>query len=275
MTLDGDRATHRANVALTIGGSDPSGGAGIQADLKTFHQHRVYGTSVITLVTVQNTLGVSAVSLLDPGLVAAQIDAVLDDIRVRSIKTGALGSASIIRAVARRLERRRDIALVVDPVMLSKNGNPLLESDAVEVLVSELLPLAALVTPNAPEAAALARREPIRDARDAETAARSLLESGARAILVKGGHTNEQGDATDVFVARGEDAWSMTMPRVATKHTHGTGCTLSAAIAANLANGAPMREAYARARHFLQRALERGPGCDGHGIGPVDHFAEP
>lgn len=268
-------AVERAKIALTIGGSDPSGGAGIQADLKAFHQHRVYGASALTLITVQNTQGVSAVSLLDPGLVAAQIDAVLDDIHVRAIKTGALGSAAIIRAVARRLERHRDIPLVVDPVMLSKNGNPLLEPDAVEVLRSELLPLATLVTPNAPEAAALAETGPIETARDAALAGARIVSGGARAALVKGGHFDEDRGATDVLVERDEAPWTLTMPRVATKHTHGTGCTLSAAIAANLANGAPLREAYARARAYLQRALERGPGCEGRGIGPVDHFAEP
>ncbi len=267
-------AAARAPIALTIGGSDPSGGAGIQADLKTFHQHGVYGSSAITLITVQNTLGVSAVSLLDPALVEAQIDAVLDDLSVRAIKTGALGGAAIIGAVARCLERRKDIALVVDPVMLSKNGNPLLAEDAVDVLVTALLPLATLVTPNAHEAAALARMTKIATVQDAERAAERLVATtGARAVLVKGGHVHEEGDATDVLLEQGREPWALTMPRIATKHTHGTGCTLSAAIAARLAQGAALREAYTGARKFLQRALERGPGCEGHGICPVDHFA--
>jgi hydroxymethylpyrimidine/phosphomethylpyrimidine kinase len=266
--------TSTAPVALTIAGSDPSGGAGVQADLKTFHQHGVYGASAITLITVQNTVGVSAVHTLDPALVVAQIEAVLDDLNVRAIKTGALGNAAIIRAVARCLAKRPSLFVVVDPVMLSKNGNPLLEPDAVAVLRDELLARADLVTPNVPEAEALAQTGRIDDESSAILAANRLLSAGARAVLVKGGHI-ERDECTDVLVRREEAPFAHTLARVETRHTHGTGCTLSAAITAQIAHGRALREAYVRARAYLQRALERGPGCVGHGIGPVDHFADP
>jgi len=264
------RMTSTAPVALTIAGSDPSGGAGVQADLKTFHQHGVYGASAITLVTVQNTLGVSAVSTLDPSLVVAQIDAVLDDLEVRAIKTGALGNEAIIKAVARCLQKHRRIFVIVDPVMLSKNGNPLLEPSAVRALREELLPRADLVTPNVPEAEALAGQR-ANDETAAISSANRIRESGVRAVLVKGGHM-EGARCTDVLVEPDGEVFAHSLTRIETKHTHGTGCTLSAAIAANVAKGMALREAYVRARDYLQRALESGPGCVGHGIGPVNHF---
>lgn len=262
----------RPPVALTIAGSDPSGGAGVQADLKTFHQHRVYGSSAITLITVQNTLGVSAVQCLDPALVRAQIDAVFDDLDVRAVKTGALGNAAIIRAVTDALIARPAVLVTVDPVMLSKNGNPLLEPAAVTALRDGLLARADLVTPNLPEAIALTGAHEIKSESAAIEIAHRLRALGAKAVLVKGGH-GEGLESSDVLIDRDGAALVHGMPRIATKHTHGTGCTLSAAITAQLAHGAPLREAYLRARAFLQRAIASGPGCEGRGIGPVDHFA--
>jgi hydroxymethylpyrimidine/phosphomethylpyrimidine kinase len=270
MSEHNERMSSSTPVALTIAGSDPSGGAGIQADLKTFHQHGVYGSSAITLVTVQNTLGVSAVSTLDPSLVVAQIEAVLDDLEVGAIKTGALGNAAIIAAVARCLQKHRRIFVIVDPVMLSKNGNPLLEPRAVSALRDELLPRADLVTPNVPEAEALAGLR-ANDESAAISAANRIRESGARAVLVKGGHM-VGARCTDVLVESDGAVVAHTLDRVETKHTHGTGCTLSAAITANVSKGLALREAYVRARDYLQRALAHGPGCQGHGIGPVNHF---
>ncbi len=256
---------------MTIAGSDPSGGAGLQADLKTFHQHGAYGAAVVTLITVQNTLGVSAVQTLDPALVSAQIDAVLDDLPVRAAKTGALGDARVVRAVAERLARRPSLALVVDPVMLSKNNNPLLDQDAVEVLIERLLPLATLVTPNAPEAAMLAGMSAVRDEADARIAIERIVARGARAVLVKGGHIDGARSVDFLFCDGAVHA--LDGPRVASPHTHGTGCTLSASITAHLASGRSLLESVTRAKAYVRRAIESGPGCDGHGIGPVDHFA--
>jgi hydroxymethylpyrimidine/phosphomethylpyrimidine kinase len=259
-----------APVALTIAGSDPSGGAGVQADLKTFHQHGVYGASAITLVTVQNTLGVSAVSTLDPSLVVAQIEAVLNDLEVHAIKTGALGNEAIITAVAQCLKKHRHIFVIVDPVMRSKNGNPLLDPRAVSALRDELLPRADLVTPNVPEAEALAELR-CHDESAAISAAHRIRQSGVRAVLIKGGHM-VGGRCTDVLVEPDGTVFTHTLDRIETKHTHGTGCTLSAAITANIAKGLALRDAYVHARGYLQRALAHGPGCKGHGIGPVNHF---
>jgi hydroxymethylpyrimidine/phosphomethylpyrimidine kinase len=258
-------------VALTIAGSDPSGGAGLQADLKTFQRHGVYGASAITMITVQNSLGVRSVQLVDPPLVEAQIVAVLEDMGAHTIKTGALGSAAIIDVVARVLERRSTVPIVVDPVMLSKNGNPLLERDAVKALRDRLLGQARLVTPNAPEAAELAGVGPIRSIEDAVRAGEAVLRLGPRAVLVKGGHLDDAHVSTDVLLDQGSAPVTYPQPRVHTRHTHGTGCTLSAAITAQLALGLPLQTAYERARGYLQRALQAAPGCACRGIGPLDH----
>ena len=255
-------------VALTIAGSDPSGGAGIQADLKTFHQFHVYGEAVVTQVTVQNSLGVSRVEVLDAGLLTAQIAAVVDDIPPAAAKTGALGSAANVEAVA-RAAANFGFPLVVDPVMISKHGHPLLAPEACQALRDRLLPLAALVTPNLPEAAALAGI-PIRTEDDMRQAACRLLRMGARAVLVKGGHL--EGEAVDLLFAGGERR-EFRAPRIATPHTHGTGCTYSAAITASLAHGLPLGEAVARAKEFIHQAIRTNPGL-GHGTGPVNHFAE-
>ena len=254
-------------VALTIAGSDPSGGAGIQADLKTFHQFGVYGEAVLTLLTVQNTLGVRRVECVHPALVIEQLEAVLDDIPPHAAKTGALGNAAILEAVSGAAARFR-FPLVVDPVMLSKHGAPLLPPDAVEVLVSKLLPHAALVTPNLDEAQALTGIV-IRGPEDMREAARRLCGMGAGAALIKAGHLS--GDATDLLFAAGS-FHEFPSPRVETRHTHGTGCTYSAAITAELARGTALVDAVARAKGFIAEAIRTNPGL-GRGFGPVNHHA--
>ena len=216
-------------VALTIGGSDPSGGAGIQADLKTFHQFGVYGEAVLTLLTVQNTVRVSRIEVMAADLVAEQIAAVLEDIPPGAAKTGALGSVAVVEAVA-QAAAGFTFPLVVDPVMVSKHGRPLLPEAAARAMKEKLLPLAALATPNIPEAEALTGAS-IRTLDDMRAAARRIREMGARAVLVKGGHRDA--DATDVLFDG--DQWrEFPPPRIPTLHTHGTGCTYSAAITAGL-----------------------------------------
>lgn len=254
-------------IALTIAGSDPSGGAGIQADLKTFFRHGVIGTSVITLLTVQNTVGVRRVETMAPDLVTEQLDAVLEDVPPAAMKTGALGSAPIVRAVAERI-RGLEIPLVIDPVMISKHGAPLLDRAAEDALRTTLLPLATLITPNAHEAGALLGRT-VRTHEDARTAARDLGERGIRGVLVKGGHL--EGDPIDVLLWEGQLV-SIEGPRVETSHTHGTGCTYAAAIVAGLSKGRPLVDAVREAKTWLTEALRTAEPM-GRGIGPVNHFA--
>jgi hydroxymethylpyrimidine/phosphomethylpyrimidine kinase len=254
-------------IALTIAGSDPSGGAGIQADLKTFHQFGVYGEAVITLVTVQNTVRVSRVEVLPVELVAAQIQAVIEDIPPMAAKTGALGSGELVACVARAAEWFT-FPLVVDPVMVSKHGLPLLAEAATSAIRELLLPRAALVTPNIPEAEALTGTA-IRSAEDMRRAARSLHSMGARAVLIKGGH--KESDASDVLFD-GSAFHELPAERIATSHTHGTGCTYSAAITAGLAIGLPLADAVKRAKRFVHKAIRTNPGL-GHGSGPVNHHA--
>jgi hydroxymethylpyrimidine/phosphomethylpyrimidine kinase len=254
-------------VALTIAGSDPSGGAGIQADLKTFHQFGAYGEAVITLVTVQNTVGVSRVECLPAALVIEQLRAVLDDVPPRAAKTGALGNVEIVDAVA-AIAERFDFPLVVDPVMISKHGAPLVSAEARTAIAERLVPRATLVTPNLEEAAALTGIEITGIDRMREAAAR-LCAMGARAALVKGGHL--AGPATDVLYADG--TWhEFPAPRIDTPHTHGTGCTYSAAITAELACGASLLAAVAAAKEFMTEAIRTAPGL-GRGSGPVNHLA--
>ncbi|MBN2318098.1 MAG: bifunctional hydroxymethylpyrimidine kinase/phosphomethylpyrimidine kinase [Acidobacteria bacterium] len=255
-------------VALTIAGSDPSGGAGIQADLKTFHQRGVYGTSVVTLVTVQNTRKVSEIEILSPDLVEKQMDAVLEDIPPAAAKTGALGNSEIVRLVA---EKAKDFTfpLVVDPVMISKHGLPLIDEDARSVLAEELLPRAFLITPNLHEAAELAEM-PIQDLESMGKAAAIIAGKGANAVLVKGGHL--EGEAVDLLYYKGEIR-CYTAPRFDTRHTHGTGCTYSACITAELAKGRSMEDAVDIAKRFISRAIETNPGL-GAGSGPVNHHAD-
>jgi hydroxymethylpyrimidine/phosphomethylpyrimidine kinase len=263
-----DDAGRRA-VALTIAGSDSGGGAGIQADLKTFHRFGVFGTSAVTLVTAQNSVGVRDVQLLSPRLVANQIAAVAEDFDVRAAKTGALGSAELIEAVAGAIARHRIPNLVVDPVMVSKHGEALLARDAVDALRRQLLPRAALVTPNLHEAAALLG-ENVENEDQMRDAARALRDTGAAAVLIKGGHLTG-GEAVDVFYD-GTDFMRLAAPRIDTPHTHGTGCTYSAAVVALLARGEPLGQAIRQAKDFITRAIANAPGL-GKGHGPLDHWA--
>lgn len=255
--------------ALTIAGSDSGGGAGIQADLKTFTVLRVYGASALTAVTAQNTLGVSGVYPLTPEQVALQIDLVLTDIGADAAKTGMLFDVPIIEVVADRVRRHGVTNLVVDPVMYAKGGHPLLLPAARQALRERLLPLAAVVTPNLPEAEALTGMT-IRSQAEMVAAGRRLVELGARAAVVKGGHL-EQGPADDVLVTAAAVEW-LPGERVSTRHTHGTGCTFSAAITAGLARGLPLREAVLQAKAFISLAIRHAPAIGG-GHGPTNHLA--
>lgn len=255
-------------TALTIAGSDSGGGAGIQADLKTFAAHGVYGTSAITAVTAQNTLGVSAWQALPADLVTAQIEAVVGDIGADAVKVGMLATVAIVEAVAAAIQALDLPHVVLDPVMVAKGGDRLLEEDAVAAIRVELLPRAHIVTPNVPEAAVLAEM-PVRTLDDMRTAARRILRMGPRVVLVKGGHL-EGPESIDVACAAGE-TFDVRRPRVHTPHTHGTGCTLSSAIAARLALGQSDRDAIEAAREYLDGAIRHAPGL-GAGHGPLGHF---
>jgi hydroxymethylpyrimidine/phosphomethylpyrimidine kinase len=252
--------------ALTIAGSDSGGGAGVQADLKTFAALGVYGTSAITAVTVQNTLGVSGYQALETSTVHDQIVAVATDIGVDAAKSGMLASAPIVHAVADAAEEARLPNLVVDPVFVSKHGHALLEPDAVDALRSRILPLATLVTPNLPEAAGLVGFD-VRTGDEMRKAAESIVSLGARAALVKGGH-RESERADDLFFDGRRLLW-IEGARLATRHTHGTGCVLSAAIAARLALGDDLLEAVRRGKTFVTGAIRHALALGG-GIGPVD-----
>ncbi len=254
-------------TALTIAGSDPSGGAGIQADLKTFHQRGVYGTSVLTLITVQNTLRVSCVEVLSPRLIEEQLDAVLEDVPPGAAKTGALGGPEVVELLAHKA-RSFSFPLVVDPVMISKHGQPLMAERARSAFASLLLPCASLVTPNLFEAGELAGIA-VSDLESMKEAARRIADKGARAVLVKGGHL--ESDAIDVLYAEGEFSLYRSA-RVFTPHTHGTGCTFSACITAELAKGLTLRDAVEIGKRFVTKAIETNPGL-GKGSGPVNHHA--
>ncbi len=254
-------------VALTIAGSDPSGGAGIQADLKTFHQFGVYGEAVITLLTVQNTRAASRVEAVPRDFVCDQLEAVIQDIPPQAVKTGALGNREIVEAIA-EFAAGSTSPLVVDPVMVSKNGMPLLARDACQAVRDVLLRHAALVTPNIPEAELLTGLN-IETADDMKRAAEALLKLGCRSVLVKAGHLT--GQPTDILL----DAHGFAQypgERVSGKHTHGTGCTYSAAITANLALGLSLHESVAIAKTYIQNAIETAPRL-GSGSGPINHFA--
>ncbi len=261
----------RPRTALTIAGSDSGGGAGIQADLKTFAALGVYGTSALTAVTAQNTVGVRAVEEVSPATVAAQIDAVLEDIGADAAKTGMLSSAAIIAAVAGRIGAHGITRLVVDPVMVSKSGDRLLREDAVRALRTVLLPLALVVTPNLPEAETLAGM-PIGNRATLEDAARRIAALGPRYVLIKGGHA--PGDPVDILFD-GHAFRAYPGERLITTSTHGTGCTLSAAIAAYLARGVPVEDAVGRAKGYVAAAM-RAANPLGRGHGPLHHmFALP
>ena len=254
-------------VALTIAGSDPSGGAGIQADLKTFHQFGVYGEAAITLLTVQNTVGVTAIEILAPDFVAAQIRAVLEDIPPQAVKTGALGNRAMVEAVAYELAAIR-CPIVVDPVMISKHGAPLMSDDARQAVLAMLMPLATLITPNLHEAETMTGL-PVTSLEQMHEAARVLAGLGAKAVLIKGGHL--AGAAIDLLYD-GQEFFQFESERLDTVHTHGTGCTYSAAITALLAGGISLTDALPRAKQYITEAIRTNPGF-GQGHGPVNHFA--
>ena len=252
---------------MTIAGSDSGGGAGIQADLKTFSALGVYGASTLTAITAQNTVAVTAVHELPTGIIAAQIEAVVTDIGVDAVKTGMLSSSAIVETVAQELRRHEIVNLVVDPVMVAKSGDPLLRQEAVDSLKTRLVPLAALITPNVPEAETLTGLK-IETGEDVREAARRIVALGASAVVVKGGHLS--GPATDLLFD-GREFTEFTSERFDTVNTHGTGCTFASAAAAGLAQGKSVPEAVAQAKKFVTEAIRNSYPL-GHGHGPVHHF---
>ncbi len=254
---------------LVIGGSDSGGGAGIQADLKTIAALGAYGMTAVTALTAQNTLGVHGILPVPADFVRLQMQCVLDDLGADAFKTGMLGGPAIVAAVASMIARTPTIPFVLDPVMVAKGGQALLEADAVTQLKRLLLPLATLLTPNVPEAETLTGLR-IRGPADLQQASEALLSLGASAVLLKGGHL-EGPEVTDMLATR-EKTHLLTRPRIATRHTHGTGCTLASAIAARLAQGAPLLDAVRDARDYVQAAIAGAPGF-GAGHGPLNHAA--
>jgi hydroxymethylpyrimidine/phosphomethylpyrimidine kinase len=254
-------------VALTIAGSDPSGGAGIQADLKTFHQFGVYGEAVITLLTVQNTTTVRRVECLEAELILDQIQAVIEDIPPHAAKLGALGNRSIIETIA-SIAQQFSFPVVVDPVMISKHGAPLMAEEARRAMIDRIVPISYLLTPNLHEAAALTGLAVV-NLDDMRRAGERLQKLGATNVLVKGGHL--EGDAIDLLVT-GENFHEFPSKRIDTPHTHGTGCTYSAAITAGLAKGESIVESVRKAKDYITRAIRTNPAL-GHGAGPVNHHA--
>lgn len=257
-------------TAMTIAGSDSSGGAGIQADLKTFHQFGVFGTSVITALTAQNTRGISAIHPVPPEFVAEQYVKVITDVGADAAKTGMLAKREIILALAEVLNDHPPPYLVVDPIILSSKGTPLLESRAVFELVEKILPLATLLTPNLMEAAAILESDPIDTVELMFAAAEKIHALGPDAVLVKGGHLPPEEEAVDVFYD-GASTMEFRSPRLKRKHIHGSGCTLSAAITAELAKGKPISEAILAAKNFITKAIRSAPRI-GRGVRPLNHF---
>jgi hydroxymethylpyrimidine/phosphomethylpyrimidine kinase len=255
---------------LTIAGSDPSGGAGIQADLKAFAAQGAYGMAALTALTAQNTRGVTGVHMVPEDFVAAQIAAVLEDVRTDAVKIGMIGTAGVAEAVAGALEGYAG-PIVLDPVMVAKGGARLLAPEAVAALRERLLPMAAVITPNLAEAADLLGQEPVEDRAGMERAAEALIGAGTRAVLLKGGHL-EGGESPDLLLDAGGPVW-LEGARVATRNCHGTGCTLAAALAARLARGESLAEAARAAKAYLRGALAAADDLDvGSGHGPVQHF---
>jgi hydroxymethylpyrimidine/phosphomethylpyrimidine kinase len=255
-------------IALSIAGSDPSGGAGLQADLKTFHRMGVYGEAVVTLITVQNTQGVTRVDVMAPDLVLEQIHAVCCDIPPHAAKIGALGNRAVVEAVADAAQTFA-FPLVIDPVMISKHGATLIPEDAQRALAACLIPRAFLLTPNLEEATVLAGF-PVTDVASMRKAAEKLASLGAKNVLIKGGHL--EGDPLDVLFEPEHGFHEFSAPRIATRHTHGTGCTYSAAITAELAKGSALRAAIGSAKEFITEAIRTAPGL-GSGMGPLNHHA--
>ena len=258
-------------IALTIAGSDSSGGAGIQADLKTFAALGVYGASVITALTAQNTSGVAAIHPVPADFVTAQIDAVFSDLAVKAVKIGMVAQLATVDAIAAGLKRWSPNHIVLDPVMVATSGDRLLAAEAVEALRTQLIPRATLVTPNLPEAAALLD-EPVASSKAAiESQGRRLISMGCRAVLIKGGHG--QGAESIDYIFSGNGTVALAAPRIATKNTHGTGCSLSSAIAAGLAKGEDLETAVHNAKAWISAAIAAADRLDvGHGHGPIHHF---
>lgn len=257
-------------VALTIAGSDSGGGAGIQADLKTFHAFGVFGTSAITAITAQNTVGVRAVHAVPAGVVREQISAIVDDFDVRAVKSGMLATRELVELVAAAIREAGLADYVLDPVMVASSGDRLLDEDAVSAIIKLLLPMSTLVTPNLDEARMLTGIE-VHHEQSMRAAAKLLVARGARAALIKGGHLAGD-EVADVFFD-GAEFETYRKPRIATSSTHGTGCTLSAAVTAGLAHGRMLKVAVADALDFVNRAIATAPGI-GHGHGPLNHFTD-
>lgn len=257
--------------ALTIAGTDPSGGAGIQADLKTFSALQAYGTSVITALVAQNTRGVQSVYTIEPAFVAAQLDSVLSDVRIDSAKIGMLANAAIVEVVATQLRRYPIPFVVLDTVMVAKSGDPLLAPEAVDAVRQLLLPNVSLITPNLPEAATLLGCQHAKNEQEMCEQGRALLALGCQGVLMKGGHLSGEDSPDWLFTAQGEQRF--VTPRIATRNTHGTGCTLSAALAALRPRHTNWAETLNAAKQYLQGALEQADTLEvGEGVGPVHHF---
>ena len=258
--------------ALTIAGSDSGGGAGIQADLKTFAALGCYGMSVITALTAQNTVAVTAIHPVPPAFIAQQIDTIMEDIGVDAVKIGMLHASSVIQTVAERLAHYRMVPIVLDPVMVAKSGDKLLQDEAVEALKATLVPLATVLTPNLPEASVLLGR-PIVDRDQMKEASMALTELGPQAVLLKGGHLHDALSPDVLYIKMDGTLEVFEGKRIETGNTHGTGCTLSSAIAAYLARGEGIREAVGKAKAYLTKALQAGAAYRlGQGHGPVHHF---
>ncbi|KOY81232.1 bifunctional hydroxymethylpyrimidine kinase/phosphomethylpyrimidine kinase [Lysinibacillus macroides] len=257
-------------VVTTIAGSDSGGGAGIQADLKTFQELKVFGTTVITALTAQNTRGVSGVLPIEAAFVKQQLQALLDDFSISAVKTGMLFSSAIIHTIA-QIIADTNIPLIVDPVMIAKGGESLLQQEAIDAIIHYLLPIATIVTPNIPEAETLTGKK-INTIADIKKAADHLLATGVHCAIIKGGHLADATNATDYVFFKNGQAFSMQTPRIATKNTHGTGCTFSAALTAFVGRGLTIKEAIIEAKKFIQLAITHDLAL-GHGHGPTNHFA--
>jgi hydroxymethylpyrimidine/phosphomethylpyrimidine kinase len=257
---------------LTIAGSDSGGGAGIQADLKTFSAIGCYGMSVITALTAQNTLGVKGIHAVPPAFAVQQIEAVFTDIGADAVKIGMLYSAELIEVVAQALKKHGARKIVLDPVMVAQSGDKLLQDDAIEAIKAHLMPLADVVTPNIPEASVLCGRR-LKQWSDIESAAETLAQHGSRCILIKGGHGDENKSTDLLFIARESRFVRLEADRIKTDNNHGTGCTLSSAIASYMAKGNDIEEAVQMAKEFMNHAITAGAAYKiGHGHGPVHHF---
>ncbi|RHJ87825.1 bifunctional hydroxymethylpyrimidine kinase/phosphomethylpyrimidine kinase [Parabacteroides sp. AM08-6] len=266
--------TFRYPTALTIAGSDSGGGAGIQADIKTFSALGVYGTSVITSVTAQNTLGVRGIQAIAPEIVKGQIDAVFEDIKIDAIKIGMLHNRETAYIVVDAIDKFALTNIVLDPVMISTSGSKLIEDETIEVIVGELFKRVTLITPNIDEAISLSGIN-ISNEQDMEKAGRKLLDMGCRAVLIKGGHLLKD-EMADIFLIRGQKPLRLTTKTIQTQNSHGTGCTLSSAIAAYLAQGKELEEAVSLSKTYITEAIRSGANViTGHGHGPLNHFFSP